>query len=73
MKHIGKITLVGDLNLNGVSWPEGVSSSERENKFLNTFRDIGFKQLVTGATHRLGRTLDLILNNSVNFKYTYSE
>ena len=63
MKNIAKITLVGDLNLNGVSWPEGLTKVGIENKFLNTFDDVGFKQLVKGPTHRLGRTLDLNLNN----------
>ena len=66
LKNIGKITLVGDLNLNGISWPNGLTKIGLENKFLNTFDDVGFKQLVKGPTHRLGNTLDLILNNSVN-------
>ena len=66
MKNIGKITLVGDLNLSGISWPECESTCDLENKFLNTFSDVGFEQLVTGVTHREGKTLDLILNTSVN-------
>ena len=65
-KNIGKITLVGDLNLSSIKWPEGVSTCALENKFLNSFNDIGFTQLVSDATHEEGRTLDLILSNTIN-------
>ena len=65
-KNIGKITLVGDLNLRGIKWPEAVSTCELENKFLNIFNDIGFTQLVNNATHDDGRILDFILSNTVN-------
>ena len=54
------------MNLRGIKWPNGDSTCALENKFLNTFNDVGFKQLVNNATHEDGRTLDLILSNSLN-------
>ena len=67
IKNISKHVLLGDFNLNKTVWPEGVSSSKLEGKFLNTFQDIGFSQLINVPTHDEGRTLDLLLSNSPNF------
>ena len=39
-KKYSKIILIGDLNLNKVSWPEGVTTCSLQNEFLDTFLDI---------------------------------
>ena len=59
LKHI----LVGDINLNKTSWPEGTSTCENEVGYLNIFKDFGFKQLISEPTHIAGKTLDLLLCN----------
>ena len=33
---------------------------------MDSFNDVGLNQLVNGVTHEKGRTLDLILSNSMN-------
>ena len=54
------------MNLSKIKWSEGVSTCAFENKFLNSFNDIGFTQLVSNATHEEGRILDPILSNTIN-------
>ena len=52
---------MGDINLPGINWETQDSSSALETKFINTFNDIGFEQLITKPTHKLGNILDLLL------------
>ena len=66
MKCVNKHILVGDINLNNTSWPDGTSTCGIDNKFLGMFNDLGFDQLVNGPTHEDGKTLDLVLCNSNN-------
>ena len=57
----GKFIFVGDINLPGIDWENQHSSSRLETKFINTFHDIGFQQMITKPTHKLGNILDLLL------------
>ena len=63
-KKFSKHVLIGDFNLKKTLWPDGNSNVEIENKFINTFNDLGFTQLIEGITHEDGGTLDLLLTNS---------
>ena len=60
-KKYSKFLLIGDINLPTVNWKEQNSTSSLENKFINTFNDVGFEQLIHLPTHNLGNTLDLLL------------
>ena len=62
-KKYSKIVLIGDLNLNKVSWPEGITTNSLQEKFLDTFNDLNFDQLIDKPTHNKGKTLDLLLTN----------
>ena len=72
LKHIAKTknlvnhVFVGDFNLNKTQWPDGTSSNTLETKFLNTFDDVGFTQLIEEPTHIVGNTLDLLCSDSPN-------
>ena len=57
----GKLLLVGDINLPTVNWHQQSSSNGLETKFINSFNDIGFEQLILEPTHKLSNTLDLLL------------
>ena len=46
MKKYSKIVLIGDLNLNKVDWSDNVTSSTLQEKFLYTFNDVNFDQLI---------------------------
>ena len=63
-RKYNKIVLIGDLNLNKVSWPGGTTSSGIQNAFLDTFDDVNLDQLIDKPTHINGKTLDLLLTNS---------
>ena len=63
-KKYSKIILIGDLNLNKVSWPENSSTSNIQEKFLDTFNDLNFDQLINKPTHYKGNILDVILTNA---------
>ena len=63
-KKYSKIVLIGDLNLNKVSWSENISTSNFQEKFLDTFNDLNFDQLIDKPTHYKGNTLDVLLTNS---------
>ena len=43
--------------------PEGNSTCNKENDFLELFNDLGLKQLISEPTHKDGNTLDLLLCN----------
>ena len=64
MKKFNKHILIGDLNLSGTSWPEGETSSNLEQGFLDLFNDLGLEQQIEKPTHIKGRVLDLLLTNS---------
>ena len=55
--------MVGDFNLADTTWPDGTSTNNLETKFINTFEDLHFLQLINFPTHEGGRTLDIVLTN----------
>ena len=55
--------LIGDLNLNKTSWPEGQSTCSTETGFIELFNDLGFDQLINIPTHKDGKSLDLLMCN----------
>ena len=63
-KKFVRVFVIGDLNLSNVNWPSFISSSPVEQDFLNSFNNLGFKQLITEPTHKYGNTLDVLLTNS---------
>ena len=63
-KRIDKHILIGDINLNQVEWPEGVTTCALQNKFVEFLtNDLGHTQLIHDPTHRAGNTLDLLFTN----------
>ena len=54
---------MGDFNLSKTTWPEGNSTCNKDNGFLDLFNDLGLKQLISEPTHKDGNTLDLLLCN----------
>ena len=58
-KKFSKIILIGDLNLNEISWSENSSSNEVQNDFIDTFNDLNFDQLIETSTHINGQILDV--------------
>ena len=55
--------MVGDFNLADTTWPDGTSTNNLETKFINTFDDFNFSQVINSPTHEGGRTLDIVLTN----------
>jgi endonuclease/exonuclease/phosphatase family metal-dependent hydrolase len=66
-KKSKKIVLVGDFNLNSVTWPFDEAANNIINPidkmFVDTFHEFGLSQCLTVPTHNKGRTLDLLLTN----------
>ena len=62
-KSIHRHILIGDLNLNKTTWPEGQSTCNLQSRFVGLFNDMGFDQLINEPTHKDGKTLDLLLTN----------
>ena len=65
-KSVRKFIMVGDLNLKGINWEDGIGKSNIENVLLNGFAECGLIQCVKTATHNKG-ILDVVLTSSVNF------
>ena len=63
-KRISKIIIVGDFNLSGVSWSNLEGCTALEQRFVDSFTDLGLVQCITEPTHVLGNTLDILLTNS---------
>jgi len=57
--------LIGDFNLPGINWQNGVSDSKGRD-FLEATEEKFLEQLVEFPTHVKGNTLDLVLTNSPN-------
>ena len=55
---------LGDLNLSHVVWPEGNTSFEIEQKFVDLFNDLGMQQIVNEPTHDHGNILDLVYESA---------
>ena len=63
-KSVRKLIMVGDLNLKGINWEDGIGKSNIDNVLLNGFAECGLIQCVKNATHNKG---DVVLTSSVNF------
>ena len=64
-RRLSKVFLVGDFNLNGVNWSTLRGTSPIEQTFVDSFTDLSLAQCITTPTHYKGKTLDLLLTNSV--------
>ena len=63
-KKIDRHLLMGDLNLNNVTWPEGETSCSVQNSFIEfLIRDLGHTQMIDKPTHCAGNILDLLFTN----------
>ena len=64
-KKYSNIILIGDINLNQVTWAlTGNITSKIQGEFLETFDDLNFDQLIETPTHKEGKILELLLTNS---------
>ena len=64
-KKMQKHILIGDFNLNTVSWPTGQTTCELQQKFIDFLTsDLGHCQLISESTHKAGNTLDLLFTNT---------
>ena len=63
-KKCSKFVLIGDLNLNKVSWPSGTTTCQTQNLFLETFNELNLYQLINKPTHNKDGILDMLLTNS---------
>ncbi|MCP4459354.1 MAG: hypothetical protein GY816_15235, partial [Cytophagales bacterium] len=63
-RKLSKIYVVGDFNLNGVSWDVLTSAVPIEQSFVNSFVDLGLVQCINQPTHQKGNILDILLTNS---------
>ena len=65
-----KVFIVGDFNLNSVSWPydpELTINNSTDKMFVDTFNDLGLTQVLQQPTHSKGKVLDLLLTNNAQF------
>ena len=63
-KKLQRHFLVGDFNLNSVSWPDGHTACNLHRKFIDfLIADMGHTQLISNSTHISGNTLDLLFTN----------
>ena len=61
-----KVFIIGDFNLNSVSWPieeDSEIANDTEKLFIDCFSEFGLTQCITSSTHAKGKTLDLLLTN----------
>lgn len=66
-RNLRKVFILGDLNLNSITWPlnnEHQADATRIDKlFLESFSELGLEQYVLQQTHTKGKTLDIVLSN----------
>ena len=70
IRNPGKMFIVGDFNLNSISWPrsEDMGNGNCTDKlYIDSSHGFGLDQCISGPTYNKGRTLDLMLTNSKNF------
>ena len=66
MKKYKAHIIIGDFNLSHTIWNgDGSSPIELERGFVDLFNDLGLTQIIEGPTHEKGKTLDLLLTNTV--------
>ena len=57
----------GDLNLRNISWPDGSTNVEIEQKFVGLFDELGMQQIIEVPTHDQGKILDLCFVSNPSF------
>jgi endonuclease/exonuclease/phosphatase family metal-dependent hydrolase len=63
-KKLQNHVLVGDFNMAGVSWPEGLTTCRLHANFINFLTgDLGHSQLISSSTHMSSHVLDLVFTN----------
>ncbi|MCP4458443.1 MAG: hypothetical protein GY816_10545, partial [Cytophagales bacterium] len=67
IKKYKKHYFFGDLNLSNTSWPDGSTTVEIEQKFVELFDELGMHQMITVPTHQHGKTLDLCYVTNSSF------
>ena len=58
-----KVFVVGDFNLSRVSWTAMSSPASIEQAFVDSFNELGLKQLIENPTHIKDNILDILLTN----------
>ena len=66
-KMLRKFIVIGDFNLNGVSWATGSCKTSVEKEFANGFANLGLLQCINEPTHKKGNTLDILLTKSFSY------
>ena len=58
-----KLFMIGDFNLPGADWKINKSMISIEQKFIDSFNELGLKQQIKVPTHIKGNTLDILVTN----------
>ena len=66
-KMLRKFIVIGDFNLNGVSWATGDCKTSIEKEFKNGFVNLGLLQCINEPTHKKGNTFDILLTKSFSY------
>ena len=65
-KNPPRMYLTGDFNLSSANWLNNSSTVSLEQKFIDSFAELGLNQLINEPTHIKGNTLDILLTNFEN-------
>ena len=65
-KILRKFIVIGDFNLNGVTWATGSYKTSVEKEYIHGFANLGFLQCIHKPTHTKGKTLDILLTTSLS-------
>ena len=65
-KLLRKFIVIGDFNLNGLTWATGSYKTSVEKDYIHGFANLGFLQCINEPTHKKGNTLDILLTTSLN-------
>ena len=65
-KMLRKFIVIGDFNLNGVTWATGSYKTSVEKEYIHGFANLGFLQCINEPTHKKGNTLDILLTTSLS-------
>jgi hypothetical protein len=62
-----KVHIIGDFNIGHIDWDNLTTSVPIEGRFVDSFCELGLRQLIREPTHILGNILDLLLTNSESY------
>ena len=65
-KLLRKFIVIGDFNLNGVTWATGSYKTSVEKEYIHGFANLGLLQCINEPTHKRGNTVDILLTTSLN-------